>query len=699
MSEIRRVVVRAAGVQGAAAELLPGSVSDDEVAADAEIQQSKIAGLATALNARQPLDPDLSVIAALDSSQSGAIVSEGSGWLRRSFAQLVALLPLSKTDVGLANVDNTSDVDKPVSSATADALTLKADLVGGLVPSAQLPGFVDDILEFADVGSFPVTGESGKIYIAADTSRAYRWTGSTYGVIPDSIALGETSSSAYRGDRGKVAYDHSQLIAGNPHNVTKTDVGLSNVDNTSDANKPISTAAATAFALRVVVNEDAFLATKGPQAVDNTGATRADIALQAAYDAAAAQIRFTESAASSDATIRNVSQTFKIPSGRYQMQLPLQTSKDGPSIELSSDAELYATSVMDALLLGPTADYIQRRSIVGGHWNCNGFAKSVMVIPQFVDLVVTDIIADYWTQDGFVFGDDGSGAIASYELELERVRMRRPRAVTPAAGKAAIWMRRVTDSNVLAATVRGTDIGIRVESPSGNNTFERCHIWNPTGSVGPSICFDDAASGSMYDNCYADTPSLYGFRVRNDYCVIDKPRVYLNAGGSTDVVTAFYLDGSPQVSISKGQIRAVAPARFLRDINTAGGGSYQNLTWEGMQLQASGITTRTFNNRPVTKGLYVVGQADVAPVQLAAQNNDVQQVFQGGVKRQWTSYQGALGFPKYTTTERNALKSTNVGGGVALSSVDAGLTIYNSTNERLETWNGSVWKDQTGAVA
>jgi hypothetical protein len=53
------------------------------------------------------------------------------------------------------------------------------------------------------------------------------------------LALGETSASAYRGDRGKIAYDHSQLTSGNPHNVTKTDVGLSNVvnsDTTTTAN-------------------------------------------------------------------------------------------------------------------------------------------------------------------------------------------------------------------------------------------------------------------------------------------------------------------------------------------------------------------------------------------------------------------------------------------------------------------------------
>ena len=49
------------------------------------------------------------------------------------------------------------------------------------------------------------------------------------------LMLGETSITAYRGDRGKTAYDHSQLTSGNPHNVTKTDIGLGNVTNTEQA--------------------------------------------------------------------------------------------------------------------------------------------------------------------------------------------------------------------------------------------------------------------------------------------------------------------------------------------------------------------------------------------------------------------------------------------------------------------------------
>lgn len=81
---------------------------------------------------------------------------------------------------------------------------------GGKVPSSQLPSYVDDVLEYASRSAFPSTGETGKIYVATDTNITYRWSGSAYVEISPSLALGETSSTAYRGDRGKAAYDHAQ---------------------------------------------------------------------------------------------------------------------------------------------------------------------------------------------------------------------------------------------------------------------------------------------------------------------------------------------------------------------------------------------------------------------------------------------------------------------------------------------------------
>lgn len=49
-----------------------------------------------------------------------------------------------------------------------------------LIDSVYLPSYVDDVLEYADLGSFPGTGEVAKIYVALDTGKIYRWSGSAY---------------------------------------------------------------------------------------------------------------------------------------------------------------------------------------------------------------------------------------------------------------------------------------------------------------------------------------------------------------------------------------------------------------------------------------------------------------------------------------------------------------------------------------
>ena len=201
----------------------------------------------------------------------------------------------------------------------------------GIIPSAQLPSYVDDVIEVDTFSNLPGTGESGKIYIVQDTNLTYRWSGTDYVEISKSLALGETSSTAYPGDKGKATTDklnripdklitdtvnvnqstteavlnfttyrqeaqqvgrntltitsattsqaglmsssdktkldglkdQSDIISdidavqtnlethinnkSNPHEVTKDQVGLGNVDNTSDANKPISNATQTAL--------------------------------------------------------------------------------------------------------------------------------------------------------------------------------------------------------------------------------------------------------------------------------------------------------------------------------------------------------------------------------------------------------------------------------------------------------------------
>lgn len=107
--------------------------------------------------------------------------------------------------------------DATVSAQISSAITGQKGTAGGLaeldtsgkVPSSQLPSYVDDVLEYDGKANFPTAGETGKIYVDTSTNITYRWSGSTYVEIGSSLALGETSSTAFRGDYGKIAYDHA----------------------------------------------------------------------------------------------------------------------------------------------------------------------------------------------------------------------------------------------------------------------------------------------------------------------------------------------------------------------------------------------------------------------------------------------------------------------------------------------------------
>ena len=130
-----------------------------------------------------------------------------------------------KTDMSLNNVENKSSATirgeltsanvttalgyTPLNSTLKGANSGLAELdASGKVPSSQLPSYVDDVLE-GTLSTFPETGETGKIYVDTTTNISYRWSGSQYVKVASDLALGETSSTAYAGDKGKTAYDHA----------------------------------------------------------------------------------------------------------------------------------------------------------------------------------------------------------------------------------------------------------------------------------------------------------------------------------------------------------------------------------------------------------------------------------------------------------------------------------------------------------
>lgn len=131
----------------------------------------------------------------------------------------------TKSSLGLSNVTNDAQVKRSEMGVADGIATLGSD---GKVPAAQLPSYVDDVLEYTAFANFPTTGEDGKIYVDKATNKTYRWSGSAYVEISASLALGTTASTAYYGDKGKIAYDHSQTTHA-PSNAEKNQNAFSNV--------------------------------------------------------------------------------------------------------------------------------------------------------------------------------------------------------------------------------------------------------------------------------------------------------------------------------------------------------------------------------------------------------------------------------------------------------------------------------------
>lgn len=116
---------------------------------------------------------------------------------------------VTKEDVGLGYVTNGAQVLRSEMGAKSGVAQLDSS---GKVPSSQLPSYVDDVLEYASKSAFPTAGETGKIYVSTNDNKTWRWTGTTYVEISQGVTLGETSSTAYAGDKGKALNDKVESL-------------------------------------------------------------------------------------------------------------------------------------------------------------------------------------------------------------------------------------------------------------------------------------------------------------------------------------------------------------------------------------------------------------------------------------------------------------------------------------------------------
>lgn len=231
----------------------------EEVLAGYKAADATLTGEVNGIKANLGTKSDSSSIVATDVWSAIDEVSSKSG---SDLSGLSGKVDKIREELGEKDSPAEGTIHKDIDDIQAK-LPLKADLEGGKIPASQLPSYVDDVIEGTMSGEnefTPAQGQSGaaketgKIYVDTASGKTYRWSGTVYVEISASLVVGEGAGQAFDGARGKAletwktsTVDPHIANKENPHKVTKDQVGLGNVDNTSDLNKPISTATQAAL--------------------------------------------------------------------------------------------------------------------------------------------------------------------------------------------------------------------------------------------------------------------------------------------------------------------------------------------------------------------------------------------------------------------------------------------------------------------
>lgn len=190
----------------------------------------------------------------------------------------------------------------------------------GVIPSTQLPSYVDDVVEVAAFSNLPSKGESGKIYIVTSTNIQYRWSGTAYVEISKSIALGETSSTAYPGDKGKATTDVVNSLSDTL--VNDVLVAQSNQNSVSLTIKSITKTTANKDKQLLLADGDPILLTDGtPILLGDSESARIARATEGLYSQANDKVITINPATTSTAGVMSSSDKSKLDSLKSQVEI------------------------------------------------------------------------------------------------------------------------------------------------------------------------------------------------------------------------------------------------------------------------------------------------------------------------------------------------------------------------------------------
>lgn len=278
----------------------------------------------------------------------------------------------------------------------------------GKVPSTQLPSYVDDVLEFTQLDQLPKPGESGKIYVVTSTNLQYRWSGSDYVEISKSLALGETSSTAYPGDKGKATTDVVNSLSDNLVN----DVLVSQSDKNS-----VSLTIKSITKNPVKKNKELLLVDGEPILLtDNTPILLADNVNDGLYDQADDKLITINQASSFTAGVMSASDKTKldglVDNIPELVATDISVSSDNDSVNISLDK----TSIADGTLSGTTINI-----------NSATASKAGILVPtdkSKIDKIITNGNGTKYLSDNGTYKEVSGGSSSSdiNIIELQDIR-------------------------------------------------------------------------------------------------------------------------------------------------------------------------------------------------------------------------------------------------------------------------------------